>query len=523
MACPAFGDLIKTHKWIREYENIELKGMINVVDGARGRSKNLVFMYREDKMFDATVKGGGSPPPKGNGIICVVGSLGQVAWYDKMTNEPNVIDCSLIDADHDGSLDCLVTDEYSQLGCINPVSGQWLWHVHNSGHSNVRNNHLLDFPLLLPDLNGDGVNDLLMASSLDGSRHNNLMLISGTDGQSIGQSYAVAECDYIHKLSIDSKMMISFNCVNNDSELEKFKPLGELLTQSINANKTFNVNIPPFNLQQHKFYGQRKNTNSQRNIYSVSGKQLIVENRGTCPDDCDVQVSLIDQQKSTVLSNASSTYGMVPTSMSFNKTKVDGRSAVHGFVIKFWEWLPQNETSSTTRPKRADSPWTGEKEFNIFGNLLVRQKRWIMPGAARRPQREIERDNYTPPTPRMRFIKETIILIVFNSTDTRIVNTSQSNIVQFCREVNSTMVCQPDLNYQENSLYVADLDRDGSQELVSYFTTFVSSEDTAPSTSTTDSSGGQAVSKNQWNLITYVQLLRLEAELPQLYETENNQ
>lgn len=120
---------------------------------------------------------------------------------------------------------------------------------------------------------------------------------------------------------------------------------------------------------------------------------------------------------------------------------------------------------------------------------------------------------------KMRVIRERVVLIVFNSTDTRIENTSQSNIVQFCRRdedvvavaatgsspaVNAAVSCQPDLNYQENSVLIADLDEDGSQELVTYYTTYVNA-------------ASDAEAKMEWKLVNYVQLLRLEAELPKLY------
>lgn len=115
--CPARAERPRTQNWMRHYEGLELKGAINVVRGVRGRSNNLVFMYRGERLLGS---GGG---PKRNGIIALVGSTGAVSWYDEIVNEPSVIDCSLIDADCNGVRDCLVLDEYGELGCIDPVSG----------------------------------------------------------------------------------------------------------------------------------------------------------------------------------------------------------------------------------------------------------------------------------------------------------------------------------------------------------------------------------------------------------------
>lgn len=491
-SCPIQSEEILTHKWMREYEDIELKGMINVVDGRRGRSKNLVLMYRIDKILkDRNVTW-----PRKNGIICLVGGNGQVAWFDEMSNEPNIIDCSLLDANRDGSLDCIVMDEYSQVGCINPVTGQWIWRSFLEDKNVVKKNDVLDFPLILPDLNGDHVSEILTVSSLGKHIHNNLIILSGATGEKYSEPYTDSECFYIHKLQIDQNSGVSYDCSTNQS-YEKTKLLSTLAPQL--AQK---INLKNQPMSEHKFFGQRKITKSQRNIYSVSGKQLIIENNGTCPNSCYVSVTLIDKKKSneTVIINGTRMYGMVPTQLSFNKSSIDSKSAVHGFVIKLWEWNQNDSFLKTSNAKNAE-------EFNLFAKNLQRQKRWTHPmQLLNRNSRDIHPDNLTHTffRSKMLLIKETILLIIFNSTNTRIVNTSQNNILQLCREDMGGVFCQPDLNYQENSLKVDDLDLDGSQELVSYYTTYVHTED----------------AKNPWKLLTYVQLLRLEAELPLLYDTE---
>lgn len=79
-SCPAKSERIHTHNWLRNYEGVELKGTINVVPGIRGRSKNLVFMYRRSNFFrnDETGTSASGSTAKQNGIISVIGSTGQV-------------------------------------------------------------------------------------------------------------------------------------------------------------------------------------------------------------------------------------------------------------------------------------------------------------------------------------------------------------------------------------------------------------------------------------------------------------
>lgn len=514
--CPAKSERIRTQNWMRNYERIELKGGINVVDGIHGRSKNLLFMYRGDKLWSEMEA---VTNPKPNGIISLIGSSGTVGWFDEIANEPSIIDCTLLDANHNGSPDCLILDEYGELSCIDPVKGLYIWHI---ADRTVNRNELLSFPLILPDLNRDGVNELLVTSTNTAQKlYNTLNIVSGANGQALGTRYTMTECSYIHKFQLDTKYKVSFNCINNDTEIQIIKPLDDLYRLITNKSVNLGLEVPYPAINQHKFYGQRKDTIIQRNIYSVSGKQLIVENNGKCPESCNVTVQLIEQKngKEHVIRNFSGSrmYGMVPALLSFNSTGTSNtKASVHGFVIKLWEWgANETDIQFQTRHKRSTA---GPPEFNRFAHVLKQKTPWRPPtfdddlkARYKRSTSDQQQHQNTSKESifksKMRLIKETVILIVFNSTDTRIENTSQSNIIQFCRTEGTEVSCQPDLNYQENSVLIADLDQDGSQELVTYYTTFVSTGDD---------------SKMEWKLITYVQLLRLEAELPKLYIVDDD-
>lgn len=464
---------------------------------------------------------------KRNGIISLVGTTGQVAWYDELVNEPSIIDCNLIDADWNGENDCLVIDEFGEMSCINPISGQWIWHIAKKSQAPPAK---LNFPLVVPDLNKDHVKDLLTTctTTISNRTYNALKLISGSNGKQIGQSYAIEKCSSIHKFLINTQLKISFNCIINDTDIRITKSLQDLYVQMTNRSITLPVAISESDNNQHKFYGQRKDTLLQRSLYSVHDKQLVVENYGVCPDACNVTVTLLEEQKGRphkIIRNFNGTrmYGMVPARLSFNNSHDASKTAVHGFVIKFWEWSA-NETDPRTYPmdKRATETFSNDTEFNVFESVLRKKRSWSNSPKVKRdsdPNQAknvvkgktvaatlSDRINSAVLASQMRFIKETVVLIVFNSTDIRIENTSQSNIIQFCRTDNKRHeVCQPDLNNQENSLLIADLDQDGSQELVSYYSTFVESE--------SDS--------NKWKLMTFVQLLRLESELPKLYASDD--
>uniref|UniRef100_A0AAG5DI84 FAM234A/B beta-propeller domain-containing protein n=1 Tax=Anopheles atroparvus TaxID=41427 RepID=A0AAG5DI84_ANOAO len=531
LSCPARAERVKTQNWIRNYEKIELKGVINVVEGVHGKSKNLVFMYRGDKLFpefDDSYR-------RRNGIISLVGSSGKVAWYDQMINEPKSIDCTLLDADRSGAPDCLVLDEYGQLECIDPLSGEWLWHAegYNRRSSSGRQNDMLDFPLLIPDVDGDGVYDLLFVTSSSETKHNRLVMISGRKGLTIGDAYAVKECLYVHKLMLDEELNVKFNCVREKSEQQKAKSLPELY--KLIHRKALDMRVVrrmPTVLPQHKFFGQRRNTEKQRTLTNVGGKQLMVENRGKCPENCSTSVLLTEEATGELLWNVSGRqlYGMQPVRLTFASFGADNRSTMYGFVIKFWEWSQRDPDNRSSRFRRVALGHGGDDSAHRHRQQFTHQQPWIGPpglDAISKTSSSARGQNQSAPSARpaggfrtrMRFLKETIKLIVFNSTYIKIENTSQSNVIQFCREPiggadPADGLCQPDLNYQENSLLIADLDDDGSQELVSYYSTFVKS-----ATGDADGMGaGVGVGPGAtMKLKTYVQLLRLESELPKLY------
>lgn len=589
-SCPAPVDRVKTHNWYNNYSKIELKGGVNVVSGLRSWENNLIFLYRGDAFFPEFRPGNS----KRNGIISLIGSSGAVAWFDEMTDEPVAIDCTLLDIDRNGRPDCLVIDEYGELGAINPISGHWHW---TFKERSVHKVDALDFPVILPDLDNDGIMDILLVTSvtleqrtkhymrkgdvLNKNDHsleqrNFLRILSGQSGHPIGEGFKVIECDTLRKLQLENAQTVSFNCIYNNTEAQRSKTLAELFSLITNKSLIGQKLVPASKISQHRHYGQRKDIDSQRNIYSLSGRELVVENRGKCPEDCSVTLILSENRNGKVFTlrnfTSSGTYGMVPAQWHFKNTSPN----MSGFVMKFWKWNISSESTNTqsassaansnprgnetfqktqtsksksksmkttkenaTKPSfkqnhvQSSSRGSGSsdnknehrhrvlsnnqmqnEEFDAFDHLIhrrdsynikletIRFKRSTLPSTNGTKQKsstngKLLQDNYN-----MQRITESVILVLFIGADTRIENTSQSNIVQFCRGDRKEVVCQPDLNNQENSMLIADLDQDGSQELVSYTSTFVQVND----------------DPQDWRLVTYVRLLRLQSELPAFYE-----
>lgn len=105
------------------------------------------------------------------------------------------------------------------------------------------------------------------------------------------------------------------------------------------------------------------------------------------------------------------------------------------------------------------------------------------------------------------------MLVSFDRLQTHNVNVSQTDLVQICLrgpvDKNSQLpLCQPDLEYQEQSLMIADLDSDHSHELISYYSTFAAPESNNAKNSNPNDS---------WHLTSVVRVIRLESELPKLF------
>ncbi|XP_022229526.2 uncharacterized protein LOC111078899 [Drosophila obscura] len=579
-ACPAVGDRVKTHNWLNNYTKIELKGGVNVVNGLRAWENNLIFLYRGDAFFPEFRPGN----HKRNGIISLIGSSGAVAWYDEMVDEPAALDCTLIDVDKNGKPDCLVIDEYGELGAINPVSGQWHWRFKERSAHKI---DAYDFPIILPDLDGDGVLDILLVSSLSLEQRtkslvqpkheapaqlearNVLRLLSGRHGRPIGDGFRVHDCQRLSSLQLEAGN-ISYICLRpNSSDQQRSKSLAELYALITNKSIVGQRLLTASKISQHRNHGQRREIDSQRNIYSLSGRELVVENRGTCPDDCNVTfvLSEVRDGKAHVLKNFTNTamYGMVPAEYHFKNTKTQ----MSGFVMKFWKWhvgnkVPkqaQSQFPSQTTPSPAHSSNNnvqksngnagsgntknmnsikdkeksahGKKQqhqqqqqqrlrrseaeefghefppasqqFDVFEHLIQKREAYGVPYKNQTKASSVNGSGGS--SYKMQTITETVLLVLFMGADTRIENTSQSNIKQFCRQERNEMVCQPDINNQEHSMLIADLDQDGSQELVTYMSSFEHAED-------------QPLS--EWKLVTYVRLLRIQSELPAYYDENHN-
>lgn len=407
---------------------------------------------------------------------------------------PSDIDCSLLDVDKNGYTDCIMSGAEGMLEVIDPLSGalHWCIHIHNNSNSLITS---VDFPLLISDVDGDFVNDLLTSCSLNDSNHKYLVVISGRVGNILGSPYEFKNCDAVHNLAIDNTGFLTFTCQFGSDDKKSLISLNEFYFQVLGKK----VN------SHNSFINQRikvKTHSNQRMIYSVNGRQLIVNNQGICPGNCSVKVQLIDQRSNSpgnVIYSYSgkNVYGMVPTSMSFKTTENNINSLqghVNGFIVKYWQWNDL-KTDYIFNPEAIT-------KRNIF--KIKRHASWNFPPVKIEKRSIPDKVKNVSITEQM--LTERVSLITFNSTTINVVNASQSDVKQLCAHLGEKTFCQPDLSLQKYSVLIADLDEDGSKELISYLSTFVVSDEYDENNNA------------KYQLQSSVKVVRLESELPKLYE-----
>ncbi|XP_063705673.1 uncharacterized protein LOC134834817 [Culicoides brevitarsis] len=459
--CRGNGDSMS---WVKDYDKLEMRGPVNVIKRRMTDriETSLIFMYKRDKFIDPLVK----VNPKPNGIISMLSKTGKISWFAEMKVEPRYTNCSIIDVDLDGEMDCLIVDAFGQLSTLKSISGTWIWQTLEAKNGKIPEpfEELFNFPLLLPDLNGDKVNELLHIFSSDSNIQNSFSLLSGKTGKLIGNPITVDECRFIFKLELAEMYTIRYSCMNATAVYTKQIGLSELysaLTKSkIGLGYLNSTNsIPQFR------YDHELPFKSNSTLQHLS---LIIENTGKCPENCNSSIQLFDNTRTgdeNLLYNftGSNMYTHFPEPLTFVKAKPH----TYGFVFKYLQW-------------------SNKEDNNHIVSLLRKIENTIA-----------IRFNVT-----VRLLKETVVLVAFtNSHDLIIENTSQSHVMQFCR--NDTNTCQPKINSLDNSLLIADLDDDGSKELLTFYSTF------------------SVQNNNKEHVLkTYVQLLDLEHELPKLYEAD---
>ncbi|XP_019872265.2 uncharacterized protein LOC109600546 [Aethina tumida] len=377
-----------------------------------------------------------------NGVISFLGSSGAVAWDFHQEPDPISMDCSIIDIDGNGLNDCLILDDKG-LKAIETVSGTVIWHVQSSESKGAISD--LSSLVKLTDFNNDGVTEFLTV--YEGK---SFLIVCGKTGQALIK--IKTNCNNITDVTLN-KDMVNYSCLSD----AKFY---EILLDNFRQK----YKDPTFTIKPTKQLGKNK-----EQIYVLGNRKLIVNNNGKCPECYSIVTLHTDTEKQLKTWNYKG-YIMKPVTFTFQSTKSNVatlKGHLNGFILKLWDWMDSKKMQNPFKKSKRSLP------LNNDTSIIYR-------------------------------VTERVMLITFNSTDIRLINASMVDITQIClKEEKEDYTCQPDHKNQEDSLLIADLDQDHSQELISHTSTYLNR-----------SEGG----KESWYLMSYLKVFRLEGELPKMYK-----
>lgn len=205
-------------------------------------------------------------------------------------------------------------------------------------------------------------------------------------------------------------------------------------------------------------------------LCSFTGKQkLTVHVYGQCPH-CQSSVALFYNRDKVVKSwfyENAQVSAPIPFYLNYTgDTLVD--SHINGFIFKVWQWKKDSgELSSSTQVHQRQLP-EDYKNYHLYP------------------------------------VTESVVLLSFYENYTHNINVSMNEVYVICKGQNFND-CQPNYEDRQYSLQIADLDRDNSLELISYYSSYQKEERNGI---------------DNWNVMSKLTVFRLAEELPKLYKNK---
>ncbi|KAM4820394.1 protein FAM234B [Thomomys bottae] len=130
-----------------------------------------------------SVGGGPGSGPSAH-LLCLSGVNGSTLWSTPLPEEAQHVACVDLEPGRGAEALCLVTGTHQALGAYSASSGRAVWTLHPEVLANVT---LAAPATLLPDLDGDGVRDLLLLAVGDVQPDLCFLLVSGRTGAPVGR------------------------------------------------------------------------------------------------------------------------------------------------------------------------------------------------------------------------------------------------------------------------------------------------------------------------------------------------
>lgn len=365
----------RTTEWTKVYDNIALTSGLEVVDHPNSNTPLVVSGYTSDKSF---------------GLLGFRPQDGEERWRRSLHSKPHKHDCNLVDVNVDGQADCLVVGEHGLLAAINPRNGDELWYLEH--HIPLVN---VSLPRRLPDLDGDGVSELVAACAVtfpseisDDHIHirTNFILLSGRHGKVMGRPYLVETCTDIGAINVTSDLALQFDCTSHYGADQFEMSLEEFYNKATNEQ----LNMDQFGLESSS-KGGRAAEYRQFDAIGEVHTETVKDNihldwtlaKHQCPE-CGVTVKIWDGFAHRLLWNHSWARAVAfePLSTRYETDRKD--SPIEGFVFRLWEWhfnvgdtftvgadsrtvaAKKDSTTTTSKPHLSEAKEEQEEEEDSY-------------------------------------------------------------------------------------------------------------------------------------------------------------
>ncbi|XP_060116648.1 protein FAM234A [Heteronotia binoei] len=178
---------VSQRAWSAPFAGAAAYKHLEVQDVDQDRVQDILFAFRasdgtHNSSTNRSCSAEGFPSPCAF-IAAVSGTNGSTLWEAPVAEDLQFMDCSFEYGDSQG---CLVAGKPASLATIDLKTGKTVWRV----TANLPSNSTLLSPLLLiPDVNGDGVSDLLVFAAAGQEVQSSFY--SGKSGEEIGSSQSL--------------------------------------------------------------------------------------------------------------------------------------------------------------------------------------------------------------------------------------------------------------------------------------------------------------------------------------------
>lgn len=185
-----------TNNWKRTFRSIVFTSGLQLVDADQDGILDIILGFGTN---DSSGLRGTSQGLSEAGVMVLRGRDGHQIWNQTYYSAPTEIVCGALDQNQDGVLDCILVGDHGLFSVVNVSNDNTFWYLHD--HPKSLHQEAVSMPVIVSDLDGDGVQDLVVAcrlrkenESMDTPTSMYLLIVSGGMGKLLGNPIPIPGC-----------------------------------------------------------------------------------------------------------------------------------------------------------------------------------------------------------------------------------------------------------------------------------------------------------------------------------------